>query len=112
MMEGQHRLGPSRQGSRGLGRMSVPRRGRQDCGGGGIVVVVGQADVRAVSRGFLVMQQRLPASLLQQRLFRFTARYRVVVFNVADIGFVTVRRRSVQHFFWSGENIKQAAKLF
>lgn len=97
MMEGQHRLGPGRQVSRGLGRMSVPRRGRQDGGGGG-VVVVGQPDARAVSRGFLVMQQRLPASLLQQRLLRFTARHRVVVFNVADIGFVTVRRRSVQHF--------------
>lgn len=105
VMEGQRGLrtggdlgtGPSRGFVRGRSRQRV------------VVVVVGQADGRAAPRGFVVMRRRaqLPASLFQQRLLRLVARvrpiaagqqrYRVVVFDVADVGFIALSRRSVQH---------------
>lgn len=80
---------------------------------GVVVVVVAQADVGVVSRGFLEMQRRrrpqLLPSFLQHSLPRLVARvqpiaagnqrYRVVVFDVADVSFIDLSRRSVQHFF-------------
>lgn len=108
-MEGQYGLCTGGKLGTGLRCVLVSRRGCQSV----VVVVVGQADVGAVSRGFLVMQRRrrsqLPPSFLQQRLPRFVARvqpiaagnqrYRVVVFDVADVGFIALSRRSVQHLF-------------
>lgn len=103
-MEGEH-------GLTGLGSAltcgSVTSRGRR-----GVVVVVvvvvRQAAVGAVSRGFLVMQRhcvpQLPSAFLQQNLLRFVRhiavgnqRYRVVIFDVADVGFIAIGGRSVQH---------------
>lgn len=100
-MEGEH-------GLTGLGSAlrcgSVTSRGRQ----GVVVVVVRQAAVGAVSRGFVVMQRRcvpqLPSAFLQQNLLRFVRhiaagnqRYRVVIFDIADVGFIAICGRSVQH---------------
>lgn len=77
---------------------------------GVVVVVIGQPDVGPVSRGFVLMQRgrgpQLPPPSPQ--LPRFVARvaqpiaagnqrYRVVVFDVADVGLIAVSRRSVQH---------------
>lgn len=101
-MEGEHGL--SGLGS-ALSCGSVTSRGRQ---GVVVVVVVRQAAVGAVSRGFVVMQRhcvpQLPSAFLQQNLLRFVRhiaagnqRYRVVIFDVADIGFIAVSGGSVQH---------------
>lgn len=97
-MEGEH-------GLTGLGSDlrcgSVTSRGRQGVVVA-VVVVVRQAAVGAVSRGFVVPQ--LPSAFLQQNLLRFVRhiaagnqRYRVVIFDVADVGFIAISGRSVQH---------------
>lgn len=76
MMEGQHGLCTGRMLGTGLSCGFVRRRSSQ-----GVVVVVGQPDVGAVSRGFLVMERRrrpqLPPSFLQQRLPRLVVVARV-----------------------------------
>lgn len=104
-MEGEH-------GLTGLGSDlrcgSVTSRGRQGVVVAVVVVVVRQAAVGAVSRGFVVVQRRcvpqLPSAFLQQNLLRFVRhiaagnqRYRVVIFDVADVGFIAISGRSVQH---------------
>lgn len=88
------------------------RRGARH--GAGVVVVVRKAGGRAVPRGFVVVVvqrhrgAQLPASPLQQRLFRFTScvhpivaeddeRIGLIVLDVADDGFVAECRSSIQH---------------
>lgn len=106
MMEGQHVLRPDLELGTGLSRGPVgSRSGRRV-----VVVVVGQQDVGAVSRMLLLMQRcrrpQLPASFLQLPCFAAQVQpiaagdhgHRVVVFDVANVGFIAVSWGSVQHF--------------
>lgn len=104
LMEGQYGLSPGGELWTGLNSVSVDRRRCQSV----VIVVVRQPDAGAASRGFLLMRRpQLPPPFLQQRLSRFVAqvhpiaarqrRPRVVVFDVADVDFIVVCLRIVQH---------------
>lgn len=103
VVEGQCRQGPSGVCTKyGI----IGRRSRQ-----GVVVVIGEADALAASLRLLLMPRgrgpQLPPPFLAQHLSGFVAcvhpivvvlhRYRLVISDVTDVGFIALNRRSAKH---------------